>query len=208
MPSPRGPRPAAVMLTAAERHALEALARRPSTPQQLALRARMILAAADGLNNTQIARQFGTNAEMPRRWRARWLAAGPADTDAPPDVAARLAEVKPPGPPARFTAEQFCQLIALACEIPEGSDRPISHWSQREIADEAIRRGIFASISPRHVGRVLKGGHAPAAPNSLLADALLHPTERGATGEDRNDLHPLPRCARPRRGRRARHQQR
>jgi hypothetical protein len=195
-------------LTAAERQALEALARRPSTPQQLALRARIILAAADGNNNTQIARQFRTNAEMPRRWRARWLASVPADADAPLDVAARLAEVKPPGARPRFTAEQFCQLIALACEIPEGSDRPISQWSQREIADEAIRRGIFVSISPRHVGRFLKGGGPPAAPQSLLADPAADGSAGGAPGEDRTDLRALPRRAPARRGGRTRDQHR
>jgi putative transposase len=208
MPVPRGPRPAAVSLSAAERQALEALARRPSTPQQLALRARIILAAADGLNNTQIARQFGTNAEMPRRWRARWLASLPAHPDAPLDVAARLAGVKPPGAASRFTAEQFCQLIALACEIPEGSDRPISQWSQREIADEAIRRGIFESISPRHVGRFLKGGGPQAAPQPLLADPASVGGARGAKGEDRNDLRPLPRRAPARRAGRTRDQHR
>jgi putative transposase len=95
---------------------------------------------------------------MARLWRGRWLATVPADTDARPDVAARLADAPRPGAPAHFTAEQFCQLTALACEIPAGSDRPISQWSQREIADEAIKRGIFVAISPRHVGRFLKGG--------------------------------------------------
>jgi hypothetical protein len=195
-------------LTPAERQALETLARRPSTPQQLALRARIILAAADGRNNTQIARQFGTNAEMPRRWRTRWLASVPPDADAPLDVAARLAEVKPPGARPRFTAEQFCQLIALACEIPEGSDRPISQWSQREIADEAIRRGIFASISPRHVGRFLKGGGPQAAPQPLLAEPSGDGGAGGTAGEDRPDLRPLPRRAPARRTGRTRDQQR
>jgi putative transposase len=206
MSSPRGPQPAAITLTAEERQALETLVRRPSTPQQLALRGRIVLAATDGLNNTQIARQFGTNAEMPRRWRTRWLAAPPADPGVPPDVAARLADAERPGAPAHFTAEQFCQLMALACEVPEGSDRPISHWSRREIADEAIRRGIFETISPRHVGRFLKGGGTPAPPQPLLADAPAHRAARGAPGEDRNDLRPLPRGAPARRAGRARDQ--
>jgi putative transposase len=208
MSSPRGPRPDPVLLTAAERQALETLARRPSTPQQLALRARVVLAAADGLNNTQIARQFGTNAEMPRRWRTRWLASAPADPDAPPEVAARLADAERPGAPARFTAEQFCQLMALACEVPEGSDRPISHWSQREIAAEAIQRGIFESISPRHVARFLKGGGPKASPQPLLADAPADGGAGGAPGQNRNDLRPVPRRAPTGRGRRARDQQR
>ena len=160
MPSPRGPRPSAIDLTEAQRQALETFVHRPSTPQQLALRGRIVLAAADGLNNTQIAAHFGINAEMARRWRARWLATTPADPTAPPNVAARLADAPRPGAPAHFTAEQFCQLIALACEIPDGSDHPISQWSQREIAQEAIQRGLFDTISPRHVGRFLKGGRS------------------------------------------------
>lgn len=200
MSPPRGPRPSAITLAAEEQQALETLVRRPSTPQQLALRARIVLAAADGLNNTQIARQFCVNAEMPRRWRARWLATSPADPDTPLDVADRLADAERPGSPARFTAEQFCQLVALACEVPEGSDRPISHWSRREIADEAIRRGIFETISPRHVGRFLKGCGAPASPQPLLADAAAHGAARGAAGEDRNALRPLPRRTAARRG--------
>jgi hypothetical protein len=123
-------------------------------------------------------------------------------------MAARLADAERPGAPARFTAEQFCQLMALACEVPEGADRPISHWSQREIAAEAIQRGIFESISPRHVGRFLKGGGAPAPPQSLLADAAADRAAGGATGEDGNDLRPLPRRARTRRAGRTRDEHR
>ena len=201
MSSPRGPRPAPVTLTAAERQALETLVRRPSTPQQLALRARIVLAAADGLNNTQIARHFGINAEMPRRWRSRWLDAPPADLDTAPDVAARLADTPRPGAPAHFSAQQFCALTALACEVPEGSDRPISHWSNREITAEAIKRGIFETISPRHVGRFLKGGGSQAASDPLLADTLTQRTRPGAPGQDRDDLHAVPGGPRPGRGR-------
>lgn len=206
MASPRGPRPPALSLTDAHRHALETFVRRPSTPQQLALRARIVLAAADGLNNTQIARRFGINAEMARRWRDRWVSTPLPDADAPLDLAARLADAPRPGAPAHFTAEQFCQLIALACEVPEGSDRPISHWSRREIADEAIHRGLFAAISPRHVGRFLKGGGPQAPPVPLLADALSHPTPGGASRPDTGDLHGVPRGARPGRSRRTGHE--
>ena len=47
-----------------------------------------------------------------------------------------------PGAPTTFSAEQWCQIIALACEPPEASDRPISHWTPRELADEARKREI------------------------------------------------------------------
>jgi putative transposase len=60
------------------------------------------------------------------------------------------------GRPAIFTPEQICQIIAMACEQPEDSQRPISHWTPREVADEVIKRGIVTSISPRTVGRFFK----------------------------------------------------
>jgi putative transposase len=147
-----------ITLTSGERQALEALIRRPSTPQQLVLRARIVLACAAGLNNAQIARRLAVGIDVPRLWRRRWLETVPADPAALPAVAARLQDRPRPGAPGRFTAEQFCQLIAMGCEVPDGSDRPISHWTPREIAAEAKKRGIVDRISPRHVGRVFKRG--------------------------------------------------
>jgi hypothetical protein len=46
----------------------------------------------------------------------------------------------------------------MACEEPEDSQRPISHWTAREVADEAIKRGIVDNISPRSAGRFFKRG--------------------------------------------------
>jgi transposase len=158
MSPPRGPRPTAITLTATERQALEALLRQHSAPQQLVLRARIILASAQGLNNAQVARELAVSIDAARLWRRRWLENAPADPEAGLDVAARLADLPRPGAPGRFTAEQFCQLIAMGCEIPEGSDRPISHWTPREIAAEAKKRGIVDQISPRHVGRLFQRG--------------------------------------------------
>ena len=68
-------------------------------------------------------------------------------------VAERLADAPRPGAPAKFTPEQVCQMIALAREKPADSERPLSQWSHRELADEIVRRGIVESISPRHAGR-------------------------------------------------------
>jgi hypothetical protein len=44
----------------------------------------------------------------------------------------------------------------MTCEKPSESERPISQWTQREIADEAIRRGLVPNISQRSVGRFLE----------------------------------------------------
>ncbi len=152
----RGPKPPAVTLTAAERAALVALARAHQTPQQQALRARIILAADGGANNTEVARRLGIDADTARLWRTRWLGLAAADLR----VAERLEDAPRPGGPCRITAEQVCGLTALACEAPAASARPISHWSGRELAEEAAARGIVDRLSARHAGRLLKRGHS------------------------------------------------
>ncbi len=153
----RGPKPPAVPLTDEERRDLEALVRRHATGQQLALRARIILAAADGRNNCQIARDLGVDVETARLWRGRWLGLQPAAL-ADLSVAERLADAPRAGRAPQLTAEQQCRIVALACEAPSQSGRPISQWSQREIADEVVQRGIVDAISPRHAARLLKRG--------------------------------------------------
>src|ERR687886_2773436 len=73
----RGPKPPVGELFPEVRQELEGLLRRHSLPQQLALRARIILAAADGANNSQIARLLDLDVDTVRRWRSRWLAFAP-----------------------------------------------------------------------------------------------------------------------------------
>jgi putative transposase len=153
----RGPKPAAIVLSDAERHQLEQLVRRHSTPQQIVLRARIVLAAAEGANNCQIARQLELSLDMVRRWRTRWLALQAASLDDLP-IVERLTDAPRPGKPVQITPEQVCRIVALACELPNDSQRPISQWTGREIADEIKQRGIVQHISRRHAARVLKRG--------------------------------------------------
>ena len=67
------------------------------------------------------------------------------------------------GTPPTFTAEQIIRIIAIACEEPEECGYPISHWTPKEVAAEAIRRGVVEKISIRHVDRFLKGRGSQAA---------------------------------------------
>jgi putative transposase len=134
-----------------QREVLEQLVRTHSTPQQLAVRARMILQAADGTRVRASARELGVWPKTVRYWRKRWRRA--AEGQSVPEL---LADAPRSGAPATYTPEQICALIAMTCEKPSESERPISHWSQREIADEAMRRGLVPSISQRSVGRFLK----------------------------------------------------
>jgi len=145
------------------RHALEGFMRRHSAPQQQVLRARIILLAAAGQSNTQIAKELGVTRETAVLWRKRWAkyAAVPL---AEQSVSQRLEDAPRPGKPRRITAEQICRITALACEQPAQAGRPISQWTGREIADEVMARGIVETISPRHAARVLKRG--PCSPTA------------------------------------------
>ena len=162
------PRPPKVVLSERQRTDLERMVRAFTTGQQLVLRARIVLLAGNGWNNLQIARELGVDDETPGHWRRRWLQFQEVPLEEV-SVAKRLADAPKPGAPAKFTPEQVCQIIALACEKPTDSDRPISQWSHRELADEIVRRGIVESISPRHAGRLLKRGRSQTTPDSVLA---------------------------------------
>jgi len=151
----RGPKATPLSLSKEEREALDKLVQRHSTPQQLALRGRIVLAAAEGKGNSEIAREVGLGVDRVREWRMRWIglqAASLSDLS----VEERLSDLPRPGRPPEISAEQICQLVAMACEQPK--ERPISHWTGREIADEVQRRGIIQHISPRHASRLLKKG--------------------------------------------------
>lgn len=151
----KGPKPAELQLSKEERKELEAMVRRHSTPQQLAKRGRMILGAAEGKRNAEIARELGVSVDTVRSWRGRWL-----NLQAIPlaslSMRERLEDIPRPGKPSKITAEQRCQIVALACEQPK--ERPISHWTGPEIAEEIMQRGIVERISPRHATRLLKKG--------------------------------------------------
>ena len=153
----RGPKPPPITLTATERQNLLALTCAHRTPQQLALRAQIILAAATGANNAAIARQFAITVDTARLWRTRWLGFQPIPRAAL-SVAERLTDVPRAGRPSQITAEAVCRIEGLACEAPSLSGRPISQWSAREVADEIMARGILPQISPRHAARLLKRG--------------------------------------------------
>ena len=166
-----GPKPTEVKLSEEDSQDLAKLIRRHSTPQQIALRARIVIAAGVGLSNAEIARQEGVSEVMVRRWRDRWAGLAPIPR-AELRAEERLADLPRPGAPARITADQVCRIVALACEDPEDTGRPISQWTSREIADEVKKRDIVKEISPRHAARLLKRGGSQAASDPLLADAL------------------------------------
>lgn len=158
-----GPKAAPIVLSEDEHHDLMTLIRAHKTPQHLSFRAQIIVRLAAGQTTSDVAKQLGTTRVTVRRWRRHWMERSEAS------VLERLQDAPRPGTPATFRAEQWCQIMALACEPPPHWRRPISHWTPRELADEAIKRGIVETIATRHVGRFLKPGRAPTPPEPVLA---------------------------------------
>jgi transposase len=150
-----GPKPSAINLTDVERQELELLVRRYTTGQQKVIRARIVLLAAIGKNNREIANELDVSLDTARLWRQRWLDLQQISLD-DLSVEERLDDLLRPGAPPRLTANQICQIQQLACEKPAESGRPISQWTSREIAAEIIKRGIVDTISARHSARILK----------------------------------------------------
>lgn len=155
-----GPKPKSIELTTREAETLQRMVLRPSSPQGMAQRARIVLQASTGLNQSQQARSLGLDWRTINLWRNRWLANSERlhsaqDQDLELVVQQTLEDGYRSGTKCKFTAEQVAQLIAIACEPPVDSEREVSHWTPRELADEMVKRQIVPGISSRQVGRFL-----------------------------------------------------
>lgn len=178
MRTPRGPQPTRICVTEKQRAALQEIVRGRLSPQSEALRARIILEADSGARNGHIADNLHIERQTVRLWRNRW--ADKAEIleqieskedykklcNAIRDV---LADDPRSGCPPKFTAEHICRITALACTSPADSDRPISHWTPRELADEVTKREIVESISVRSLGRFFFSGRPQAPQVQILA---------------------------------------
>ena len=173
------PQAARITLTTRQQIILEQILRRPTSSQGLVTRVKLLLAAAKGINNTQISVMLQLSRTTVRLWRERWGSAadrlisaeakGVNDKQLTQLITAVLKDSERSGTPATFSTEQVVQIVAVACENPGKSGRPVTHWTPAELADEAVNRGIVEAISPRSVGRFLKRGDSTTSSPSLLA---------------------------------------
>jgi len=132
---------APVVLSEAERRTLENWAKRRKTAQGLALRARIVLACADGGSNIAVAARLRVNRGTVTKWRARFLA---KRLDG-------LGDEPRPGVPRTITDAQVEEVVVRTLEeTPEGA----THWSKRELA----RR---VGISPTSVHRPIDRTNGP-----------------------------------------------
>ena len=142
------PRLTPVTLTADERFKLEAWCRRPTTAQRLALRSRIILAAADGRSNTEIAADLRVTLPTVGKWRKRFV----------DDRLEGLADEPRPGAPRSLTDAQIEEVITSTLESKPSN---ATHWSTRAMANAV---GLSQSADRAH----LAGVRSAAAPQRDL----------------------------------------
>lgn len=137
--------PYVITLDTTGRRTLEALARRGRAEHRQVLRARIVLAAADGQSNAGIARGLDIVEDTVRKWRKRFCREGlPGLADRPRS-----------GRPRLFPATVVTEVKALACELPTQTQAPLARWSCPELAREAVTRGICKQVSTSTIRRWL-----------------------------------------------------
>lgn len=140
-----------VNLTAAEENKLLELTRKHGTPQAIAKRARIVLLGnGEGLSNRAIGERLGIGSADVTNWLKRWI------ERATEPVEVRLGDRERSGRPAKIAPEQWTRILAMACEPPEQYGRPITQWSSRELAEEAINQQIVPALSEGYLRKVLK----------------------------------------------------
>ncbi len=136
--------PFVIVLTAVEEAVLTARARAACGQHRDVVRARIVLAAAQGRANAVVAAELGIRVDTVRKWRRRFA------TERLPGLDDRPRS----GRPRRFTPVQVAQVKALACTLRR-DQVPLSRWSSSELAAEARARGLVEAISPATVRRWL-----------------------------------------------------
>jgi transposase len=137
--------PFVIILSAEERTELTSRAGSACRAHRDVIRARIILAAADGASNASIAADLRLHVDTVRKWRRRFYR----------KRLAGLVDLPRPGRRPLFTAVQVAQVKALACELPADSDVALARWSCPDLAAEATRRGVVSSVSASSVRRWL-----------------------------------------------------
>jgi transposase len=156
---------AKVTITERQQEMLLQMTRSYTEAAGLRQRAQIVLLAFAGRTNEAIADHVALERHQVGSWRRRWTNAfaelvriectqsGAALKRA---IAHTLSDAPRSGSPGKFTAEQLALIIAVACEAPEASGRPVTHWTPAELADEVVQRGLVEAISPSTVRDLLR----------------------------------------------------
>lgn len=154
-----------VTLNDLEREILRKVYTKRSVPEFMKNRVQVVLAAEDGLQNQEIAKKYDLEVHMIGVWRKRfaeqyrnWQQCDESLRPAMNEklLLAWLADRKGRGRKETITQEQRTKIAAMSLESPEQCGLPVTHWTPKLLASEAIKRGIVETISESTVSRILK----------------------------------------------------
>ena len=192
-----GPPPVALTVSPRQRAVLERILRQHSTPQAIARRISIILAAADGEGNDPLAARLATSPNTIRRWRARWAHAQPELQGVDHDegllhslIAEVLADAPRAGVTPTFTAEQIVQIINLACTPVSAPCLIRPHKRAPGTYDDlvAVRMSAVARLVlrwPAHVGPTQRSRRVQCA---LAGQTSLNRGTRTTIGDEGQHL--------------------
>ncbi len=130
-------------------------------------RATILLHCAVGKTNLEIKDELGLDKTTVSRWRTRWVTNQTLLSEIEKEtqgidyqraIEQVLSDAPRPGTPPKFSAQQICLIVSVACESPQAADLPFSHWSLSSLADELAKRGIVERISTSQLQVFLKSG--------------------------------------------------
>ena len=155
----------AIELSKEQRELLKEIGNGRTSERSHAERAKIILLCAEGKSNYRIGKELRMSEQVASKWRKRWQLN--AEQLAQAETAEEKGEYKKrilkvlddaprSGCPGKFSAEQVCHILSVACEAPEASEYPLSHWSLTSLVTEVVNRGIVPSISKSQMHVFLK----------------------------------------------------
>ena len=156
---------ARIRLTDTMYNTLNTLSNQPTIAIRTLTRVSIILLAFKKMSNIEISQSVGLDRRQVGLWRRRWRDSYEAllsiqfresHAELVRSIISVLSDAPRSGSHGKFTAEQFVQIIAVACEPPSQSDRPVTSWTGAELADEVCKRGIVDSISTSQVNYYLR----------------------------------------------------
>jgi len=122
-------------LSPQEEHQLRQIAQGRCEQARLVERAAIILGAARGQSTKALAREHHSTRTTVRRWRQRYVQRRQAQPQG--TVRSRLQDEDRTGTPGTIPADRYVDLLALATTAPAELGLPFTHWSSRELADNA-----------------------------------------------------------------------
>ena len=143
-------------------------------------RVQIVLGAADGLTNRQIVKHYGLEEHRVSQWRTRWHKYHEQwkqeEPKLRPKMSAKLvrewlSDAKGRGPKRTITDEQRALILAVACDPPSQSGYPHTHWTDRLLAAEVVKRGIVEHVSHVWIWNFLKEQRPETASKPLLVES-------------------------------------